>query len=235
MTHGGLRGSALPLPCLPLPCGPPLRHSRPAWRFLALTGLAAMLLVSAPAEVKAREPVISLQEKRQANVIIQQWDISCGAAALATVLTYQFDDPISEREIATSLMSREEYLADPQIVRARMGFSLLDLKRFVDARGYSGAGYGHLELGQLVEMAPVIVPVKLLGYRHFVVFRGMQGDRVLLADPGFGNRTMPIERFERAWIDDQKLGRIGFVVTRPGTVPQPHRLTPREGDFAMVR
>ena len=37
---------------------------------------------------------------RHDNVVVQEWDLSCGAAALATILNYQYDDPVSEREIA---------------------------------------------------------------------------------------------------------------------------------------
>ncbi len=172
---------------------------------------------------------------RQENVVIQQWDISCGAAALATVLRYQFGDNVTEREIATSLMNREEYLANPNIVRMREGFSLLDLKRFVDARGYEGIGYGQLDFARLVQLAPVIVPVSFQGYQHFVVFRGVRGNRVLLADPAFGSRTMLIARFERAWIDDRNLGRIGFVVNRPGEDASQGELAPSDSDFVMLR
>lgn len=206
----------------------------PPWYQKSALCIACAVIASLPAAAVAREPVVSLLEMRRANVVIQQWDISCGAAALATVLNYQFEDPVSEREIAGQLIRREEYMADPRIVRARMGFSLLDLKNYVDAHGYSGAGYGQLDLGRLVEMAPVIVPVELLGFRHFVVFRGMRGNRVLLADPAFGNRTMPTDRFEAAWIDDAELGRIGFVVTRPGEREHAHRLAPQESDFVML-
>jgi hypothetical protein len=41
-------------------------------------------------------PVRSLQEVRQDGVIIQKWDTSCGAAALATVLTYSLQYPVTE-------------------------------------------------------------------------------------------------------------------------------------------
>ena len=81
----------------------------------------------------------------------------------------------------------------------------------------------------------VMVPVNFLGYNHFVVFRGIHGDRVLLADPGWGNRTMQAERFERAWLVYPEFGRVGFVVLRKdGTMP-PNRLAPRLSDFVMVR
>ena len=45
-------------------------------------------------------PIRSLQEIRHEGVVIQKWDTSCGAAALATVLTYSLNDPVSEREVA---------------------------------------------------------------------------------------------------------------------------------------
>ena len=122
------------------------------------------------------------------------------------------------------MISREEYLANPDLVRMQQGFSLLDLKRFVDARGYQGIGYGNLEFQDLVDMAPIMVPVDLSGYPHFVVFRGALGNRVLLADPGFGNRTMLASKFESAWLDYPEFGRVGFVVAPvDGTAP-PGRL-----------
>ena len=108
------------------------------WRSSS-TGASVLALIGAlllPSFAQAQRPVTSLLEMRQDRVVVQEWDISCGAAALATILNYQHGDPISEREIARGLIAREEYLADPDLVRARHGFSLLDLKRFVDRRGY---------------------------------------------------------------------------------------------------
>jgi predicted double-glycine peptidase len=172
---------------------------------------------------------------RHDRVVIQEWDISCGAAALATVLNYQHGDPVSEREIARGLIQRDEYIEDPSLVRARQGFSLLDLKRFVDQRGYEGIGYGNLEFQDLLDLAPLIVPVDLNGYSHFVVFRGMRGNRVLLADPAFGNRTMLADKFEPAWLDYPEFGRVGFVVaSRDGQIP-PNQLAPRPRDFVSLR
>ena len=143
-----------------------------------------------------RAPVRSLLEMRQDKVVVQEWDLSCGAAALATILNYQHNEAVSEREIAKGLIKRDAYVADPSLVRARHGFSLLDLKRYVDGRGYEGIGYGKLVVEDLIERAPIMVPVRLRGYNHFVVFRGILGGSVLVADPAFGNRTMSIEKFE---------------------------------------
>src|ERR687892_1070385 len=136
------------------------------WISVALILSAA---AGAPLLAAERGPVKSLLEMRQNRVVIQDWDLSCGSAALATLLNYQHGDLVSEREIAEGLIERQEYIANPLLVRARHGFSLLDLKRYVDERGYQAIGYGKLTLADLVEQAPIIVPVNFLGYNHFVV------------------------------------------------------------------
>jgi hypothetical protein len=197
---------------------------------LALIG--ALVL---PNLAHAQRPVTSLLEMRHERVVIQEWDISCGAAALATLLNYQHGDPISERDVARGLIGREEYMANPEVLRMRHGFSLLDLKRFVDARGYEGVGYGNLELKDLIDMAPIMVPVELNGFPHFVVFRGAVGNRVLLADPAFGNRTMLASKFEAAWLDYPEFGKVGFVVQPTGDTIAPNQLAPQPRDFVSLR
>jgi predicted double-glycine peptidase len=206
-----------------------LMGSRAAGVFLAL-----VLLVSRAA-FPAERVVKSLLEMRQQGVVIQQWDLSCGAAALATILRYEYDDPVTEREIARGLINRKEYLSDPTLVKVREGFSLLDLKRYVDGHGYEGIGYGALSLADLIEQAPILVPVNFYGYNHFVVFRGIRGNRVLLADPGYGNRTMLVEQFEDAWLNYPQIGRVGFVVQRPNGPPRSSRLAPHDQDFLFLR
>ncbi len=178
-----------------------------------------------------RAPVKSLLEMRRENVVVQDFDLSCGAAALATLLTYQHGDPVSEREVARGLIRREEYLANPELVQMRQGFSLLDLKRYVDQRGYEGVGYGRLAFTDLIDLAPIMVPVSFTGYSHFVVFRGVVGNRVVLADPAWGNRTMPVAAFEDAWLEYPESGKVGFVVARRDGSAPPSRLDPRPGDL----
>jgi uncharacterized protein len=152
--------------------------------------------------------VRSLQEIRRDRVVHQKWDLSCGSAALSTVLTYDVGDPVSEEEIIESMLRR----ADPVKIRARQGFSLLDLKRYAVSRGHEAEGYGRLDVKQLARLAPAIVPTVMAGNNHFVVFRGVRDGHVILADPGFGNRTMTIEAFEAVWPR-----RIAFIVRpKPG-------------------
>jgi len=162
--------------------------------------LAALLAVPCFAQ-----PVRSLLEMRQEGVVMQQWDTSCGAAALATVLTHAFADPVSEKAAAQGMLRR----TDPLRVRVRGGFSLLDMKRFAESRGYDAEGYRNLELDALLRMRAPIVPIDERGYAHFVVVRGRRDGGIELADPAFGNRVMAEERFRRAWKDG-----IGFALSR---------------------
>jgi uncharacterized protein len=184
-----------------------------------LTGLACIAWSAALGA--QQDPVRSLREIRQEKVVVQQWDTSCGAAALATLLRYQHGLPVSEKHIAEAMLRR----SDPLKVKTRGGFSLLDLKRYADSRGLEGVGYLGLALGEVVEMAPVLVPLVVRGYPHFVVVRGGSHDDILIADPAFGNRTMDVRSFEKAWA-----GNVGFIVQRPDGMAPPNELTERPTD-----
>lgn len=180
-------------------------------------------------------PVNSILEMRHKNVIIQQWDLSCGAATLATLLNFQHGDYVTEKEVANALMNRPEYINNPQLVNIRQGFSLFDLKRYVEARGYKGIGYGKLSFEDLLAKAPIIVPINVFGYNHFVVFRGMSGNRVLVADPAWGNKTLLAEEFEDLRIDFPQIGKVGFVVARNDDLTPPNQLVPNSNEFFMTR
>lgn len=182
----------------------------------------------------AVEPVLSMKEKRHQNVVLQQWELSCAAAALATILRYQHGIPATERSVALGMISRKEYLSNPDLLRIRQGFSLLDLKRFVDKLGYEGLGLGQLTLPDLIERAPIIVPVILQGYPHFVVFRGATEKSVLIADPAFGNVTMPIYKFMNGWINYKDINHVGFIVTESGTLVPPGKLTAQAMEFVTL-
>jgi predicted double-glycine peptidase len=212
----------------------PMRHSIRK----ALLGLPLWLVLAGMppggGAAQAAAPVRSLLETRQQNVVMQQWDLSCAAAALATILRYQHGEPVTERSVALGLIDRVEYIANPDLVRIRQGFSLLDLKRFSDGLGYQGIGLGQLEFSDLPERAPIIVPVNLQGFPHFVIFRGATANRVLLADPAFGNVTMSVEKFMDGWIDYRDIGRVGFIVTESGMPAPPGQLSAGAMEFVML-
>jgi len=189
---------------------------KPILAFGLVIGLASPLLFPAPllaqflgeeARVQGSKNIRSLQEIRQEGVVRQKWDVSCGAAALSTVLTYDFKDPTPETSIVVWLLHR----VDAGRVRSRGGFSLLDLKHFAQARGYSAEAFSGMTMEDLVmEKTSVITPIHSKGVDHFVVVKGVVAGHVVLADPAFGNLTMRVDQFQSLW----KNG-IVFVVHPP--------------------
>ncbi len=199
-------------------------------------GLASPLIFPAPAlaqnsgeeaGVQGSKNIRSLKEIRGEGVVRQKWDMSCGAAALSTVLTYDFKDPTSESAIVVWILHR----VDPVRVRARGGFSLLDLKHFAEARGYRAEGFSDVTIEELAqEKTSVITPIRAKGVDHFVVVKGFVAGHVLLADPAFGNMTMRVDQFQALW----KNG-IVFIVHPPDermisekTLTMASRLVPDE-------
>ncbi len=141
-----------------------------------------------------RVPVKSTPELRSNTVITQQYDFSCGSAAVATLLTYHYDRPVTEAE-AFEAMFRG---GDEARIR-REGFSMLDMKRFIDSHGLRADGF-RMSLDQLAEIGvPGIALVNTNGYKHFVVVRGVTPKKVLVADPAAGTVALERRRFELIW------------------------------------
>jgi len=148
----------------------------------------------------------ALQEK---NVVIQRYDYSCGAAALATLMRYYFGDEVNEEEVLFGIlgsMTKEEVLD-----REEKGLSLLDLKQYAERRGYQAVGV-RLKYATLKQLkGPVLIHLEQIDYKHFAVLKGVVGDRVYLADPSRGNIRMAVFRFSKEWAGIALiLGKKGF-------------------------
>jgi uncharacterized protein len=121
---------------------------------------------------------------------------------VATLLTFHYRAPTTEASAIEAMYVR----GDTEKIR-REGFSLLDMKQYLEQRGYRADGF-EATLEQVVEFgAPGIVLVEDSGYRHFVVLKGVHDGKVLLGDPAIGARILKRADFERVW-----LGRIFFVI-----------------------
>ena len=206
---------------------PPIKSAALVAQRLALVALALAIgvvpgsgsaaSIDVGAGIRVERPLRSMRDLRDANVIKQQYDYSCGAAALATILRYGLGDMITERQVLEqlfSLLPRDELQET-----LSQGFSLLHLQRVAQARGYRAEGF-RLEPQFLSGLSgPVIVYIQPRGYRHFAVLRGIKDDRVFLADPSLGNIRMPMYRFLESWLDESGTGVI-FVVEPTTGVPE---------------
>ena len=172
--------------------------------------LPAMLLVASAGQVMIPDvggglikvPVTSMKERRFTTTVRQQYDYSCGSAALATLLTYQYQHQVSEETVFKSMWENGD-----QAKIGREGFSLLDIKRYLESIGYSADGYT-APLDKLASVGvPAIVLIRDNGYNHFVVVRGIQDGMVAFADPSMGARVVPKAQFEK-----MQINRILFVI-----------------------
>lgn len=141
-----------------------------------------------------RMHVTSLKALRHRDTIHQQYDFSCGSAAVATLLTYQYDYPVSEQTAFTAM-----YRHGNRAKIRKLGFSLLDIKRFLAANGFKADGF-IVPLDKLKRAGlPAIVLIDEHGYHHFVVIKGLMNDRVLIGDPAKGTVSMPRSQFMKLW------------------------------------
>ncbi|WP_163558648.1 C39 family peptidase [Halomonas sp. NO4] len=156
---------------------------------------ASMRLGNVMSGTVVEKDVQSIRERRYENLVEQNTDFSCGAASLATILKYAYQRPsVTEESVLAGMLE----VADPEMVR-QQGFSLLDLKNYVETLGYRGRGY-EVTPETLEEVSiPVIVLLDLDGYKHFVVMKKASGDRVYVGDPALGNRVMDRDEFMEAW------------------------------------
>lgn len=145
-------------------------------------------MATVPAQVR------SMQDMRFANMVRQQYDYTCGAAALATILQQTFGRRIGEQEIIRDMLAH----TDPEIVRSR-GFSMLDMKGYVERIGLRGRGY-QIDAKTLPDVSiPVIALQTTRGYAHFVVVKRIRHGVVYLADPALGHRQLSIDEFVAGW------------------------------------
>jgi uncharacterized protein len=147
--------------------------------------------------------VDSLKDLRFSTVVRQEQDWSCGSAAVATLLTYHYNHRVGETEVLRAMYER----GDQAKIR-REGFSLLDIKNYLEALGYQSNGF-ETSLDRLARArVPAIVLINDQGYNHFVVVKGLRHGNVLVGDPAKGNRVM-----SRAVLEDMWKNRIVFVIT----------------------
>lgn len=174
-------------------------------RFAVKAALPVIVLCGSAARASALElpivggarfnvPVASMKAVRFQHTLHQQYDFSCGSAAVATLLTFHYGVPVDERAVFTQM-----FLQGDQLKIRREGFSLLDIKRYLASRGFKADGFRQ-PLQKLIDAKlPAIVLISEKGYQHFVVIKGAADGRILLGDPATGTRAMPRAAFEQLW------------------------------------
>ncbi|MDZ4262641.1 MAG: cysteine peptidase family C39 domain-containing protein, partial [Pseudomonadota bacterium] len=143
-------------------------------------------LISTPT-LKGTVAVKSWKQLRDAGVVKQDLDYSCGAASVATIMNgfYGFD-------------VTEEALLETMAKDGAASFS--DMAEVVRPYGLKGAGVA-LNFEQLRKLkTPAIAYLRYRDDDHFSVIRGIGADgSVQLADPSWGNRRFTQQQFLDMW------------------------------------
>ena len=178
---------------------------RLALPLLALAGTlpaARATTFLAPGGLNVRLPVTSMYERRNAGTVLQQYDFSCGSAAIATLLTHHYGRAVGEQEVLREMYAR----GDQEKIR-KEGFSMLDMKRYLQGLGYEADGFQQPLDKLAAARLPAIALINESNYHHFVVIKGLKDGYVLFGDPARGIRSVRRADFEAAWV-----GGMLFVI-----------------------
>lgn len=166
-------------------------------------------------------PIKSMAERRFLTVVRQRHDFSCGSAAVATLLRFHYGKDATEQSVFMGMWQK----GDRDEIR-RLGFSLLDMKRYLNAHGVRAEGY----IVSLDDVARTRIPgialINVRGYRHFVVVKGVEGGQVLVGDPSLGIRLIDVKSFRAMW--------NGILFALGDGAEEGKRSFGRESEWALV-
>jgi len=149
---------------------------------------------------------------RDAGVVKQEHDYSCGLAALATYFTAYLNEPLSESNLLTVLQERGDDWNLPPDWREQ-GVSYTILMALAEYYGARGAGLAVTPERLMSLRVPAIVRLHVDGIAHFSVLRGIAANgRVRLADPSWGNRQFSHAGFLKLWVDPEQSEQVGTLL-----------------------
>jgi uncharacterized protein len=159
--------------------------------------LADTLQMVAPLAGPVSVAVVSMKQARYLTTLHQKYDFSCGSAAVATLLTYNYGWKVDESTVFQAMFAK----GNQEKIRQE-GFSMLDMKNYLDSQGFDAKGV-EATLDDLADAkVPAIALINENGYSHFVVIKGLRDGNVLIGDPAQGTRVIPRSNFERYWTNN---------------------------------
>lgn len=155
---------------------------------------AQMPLSVLPGGAVVFKPIQSIRERKFADLVQQKTDFSCGAAALATILRQAYWLDVDEQHIIEGMLAH----ADQDLVRTQ-GFSMLDMKRYVESLGMRARGYRVAPETLTSIRIPVVVLMDIRCYKHFVVMQKVDKGWVYIGDPVLGHKRFKVDDFVKGW------------------------------------
>ncbi|PAF54012.1 hypothetical protein BKH42_03335 [Helicobacter sp. 13S00482-2] len=190
--------------------------------FFVLLGLLDAKVYINQSSVLIERPVKSWIEFRNADLVRQKYDYSCGSASLASILKYYYEDEsISECGIIDEILKSKGYGVNENEV-LKQGDNIIsfsDLSTYATQKGFKVLGLA-VDFPTLSKLKiPVIVFVSIRNIDHFTVYKGMDREYVYLADPSFGNIRIKIDQFKEIFFqrsDPKYPGKILAILPQKG-------------------
>lgn len=143
-------------------------------------------------------------DKRNKWVVKQNFDYSCGASSLATILNYFYNVPKTEQEILQDIGAKDNALA-----------SFKDLSLVTNKYGFEAKGIiTNFDFLKKIKI-PAIIHINYKREAHFSVVRFIDSDYVYLADSKWGNKKLSHFEFKKLWytsLDDYEQGRVLLIL-----------------------
>ncbi|MEO1081431.1 MAG: cysteine peptidase family C39 domain-containing protein [Pseudomonadota bacterium] len=179
-----------------------------AGALLSLAGYAVVAADSGTPRTADPESVFqSWVERRDAGLVRQGYDFSCGLAALATLMSWQ-GVRVSEAELLAEL--GDSWRAENRSI------SFADLAMLARRLGFVAQGVAVPTESLKGLRRPAIVALRTEGRAHFSVLRAVAPDgAVLLADPTWGHRRVAAWAFRRAF-EGASVDVLGNAGPAPG-------------------
>jgi len=132
------------------------------------------------------------------GTVLQEYELSCGAAALATMM-HLYGEKISEKDVLDKA-STTDMLSFAQMANISKEF------------GFNASGYKiDTEIFESLQV-PVIARIdNRENYAHFVVVMNHSGDFVSILDPSFGHYVQSKKEFLKWW-NEEAYGYILVVM-----------------------
>jgi len=161
---------------------------------LGAAGVAEAQITYVDGSASYRVPVTTFKDIPFRSVVRQQYDYSCGSAAIATLLHFHYGRPVSETDVFKAMWAT----GDRAKIR-KVGFSLMDMKRYLAQQGFAADGY-RVDISLLEQAkAPAIAVIRVGDYKHFVVIKGVRNGKVLVGDPALGLKAYTFDEFRPMW------------------------------------
>jgi uncharacterized protein len=187
---------------------------------LLVFALSAFGMTITQKEFTLKKEVKSWIEFKNERLTRQNYDYSCGSAALATLLSHYYDANVTEEMILKSVLEVkgiDKQASELENQEGNNGLSFYDLSQYASAQGFKAVGIalGMEELRKL--QIPVIVFVKIRKQEHFTVLKKMDERYAYLADPSFGNIRVSHAKFKEMFFTreaEDKPGKILAVLAQ---------------------